>query len=84
MLSNEQKQEFYEQGYLKIPGAVPPSMVDEARKAMNYSIGAVGQTGEDAEAFKVGGVLSRVARRATDDGSVQPHGRDGCRGVSGR
>lgn len=53
MLSNEQKQEFYEQGYLKIPGAVPPSMVDEARKAMNYSIGAVGQTGEDAEAFKV-------------------------------
>lgn len=54
MLTREQIQSFYEEGYIKIPGAVPKEMVDAARKAMNHSIGSVGQGGDDLDNFKTG------------------------------
>ena len=49
MLSLAQKRQFYEQGFLKVPGAVPKVMIDEALRAVNYSIGTVGMGGEDME-----------------------------------
>ena len=38
-LNYAQKLEFYEKGYLRIPGAVPAVMVDAAVKAINHSFG---------------------------------------------
>lgn len=49
MLSLAQKRQFYEQGYLKIPGVVPKVMIDEALRAVNHSIGTVGLGGEDMD-----------------------------------
>ena len=49
MLSLAQKRQFYEQGYLKIPGVVPKVMIDEALRAVNHSIGAVGLGGENMD-----------------------------------
>ena len=38
-LTHTQKQEFYQNGYVKIPGVVPPVMVDAAVRAINASVG---------------------------------------------
>ena len=46
MLTRQQKLQFHEQGWLKIPGAVPKIMVEKARRAINHSVGNVGR-GED-------------------------------------
>ena len=54
MLTNSQIQSFYEEGYIRIPGAVPKVMVDAARKAINHSIGTIGQGGDDLDNFKTG------------------------------
>jgi hypothetical protein len=49
MLTNAQKRQFVEEGYLKVPGVVPRVLVDAARRAVNHSIGNVGLGGEDME-----------------------------------
>ena len=49
MLTLAQKREFYDEGYLKIPGVVPKVLIDEALRAVNHSIGTVGLGGEDME-----------------------------------
>lgn len=46
-LTPEQIREFYERGYVKIPGAISKAMVDTARQAVNHSIGTLGPNGED-------------------------------------
>jgi hypothetical protein len=46
-LTRRQKLQFYEEGYLKIPGVVPRVMVEAARHAMNHSIGEEGMSKED-------------------------------------
>ena len=38
-LTKLQKQQFFEQGFLHIPGVVPRVMVDEALRAINHSLG---------------------------------------------
>lgn len=38
-MTQGQKRFFYEEGYVKIPGAVPRIMVDRARQAINAEIG---------------------------------------------
>jgi hypothetical protein len=47
MLSNTQKRQFVEEGYLIIPGAIPQVLVAAARQAINHSIGHIGLGGED-------------------------------------
>ena len=47
MLTNAQKREFAEEGYLKIPGVIPQIMIERARHAVLHSIGHVGLGGED-------------------------------------
>lgn len=54
MLTKQQIRQFYEEGFIRIPGAVPRVMVEAARKAMNHSIGAVGQGTDDLDNFKAG------------------------------
>jgi len=46
-LTPEQIREFYDRGYVKIPGAISKTMVDTARQAVNHSIGTLGPNGED-------------------------------------
>ena len=46
-LTPEQIREFYDRGYVKIPGAISKAMVDTARQAVNHSIGTLGPNGED-------------------------------------
>ena len=46
MLTQGQKREFVEQGYLKIPGVVPQVMIEAARRKVYHSIGNVGMGGE--------------------------------------
>ncbi len=46
-LTPEQIREFYDRGYVKIPGAISKAMVDTARHAVNHSIGTLGPNGED-------------------------------------
>ena len=47
MLTNQQKRQFVEEGYLVVPGALPLAMVEAARRVVNHSIGNVGIGGED-------------------------------------
>ncbi|MCH2666318.1 hypothetical protein MK139_18540, partial [bacterium] len=47
MLTDQQKREFVDKGYIKIPEAVPLVQVEAARKAINHSIGEVGLGGEN-------------------------------------
>ncbi len=49
MLSTAQKRQFVEDGYLKVPGVVPQVLIDAALRAVNHSIGHVGQGGENLE-----------------------------------
>lgn len=49
MLTANQKREFVDRGYLKIPGAIPLAQVEAARRAINHSIGTVGLGGENLE-----------------------------------
>jgi hypothetical protein len=42
VLTTQQKQEFYERGFVKLPGAVPQELVDIARRAINASLGNQG------------------------------------------
>ena len=49
MLTQEQKLEFVDKGYLKFENAVPQDLIAKARRAMNHSIGEVGLGGEDLE-----------------------------------
>ncbi len=46
-LTPEQIRDFYDRGYVKIPGAISKAMVDTARQAVNHSIGTLGPNGED-------------------------------------
>ena len=46
-LTPQQIREFYDRGYVKIPGAISRAMVDTARQAVNHSIGTLGPNGED-------------------------------------
>lgn len=48
MLTREQKRQFIEQGFIQLPNAVPSELVRNALRAVNYSIGNVGKTGENA------------------------------------
>ncbi|MBT5872642.1 MAG: hypothetical protein HOH43_04415 [Candidatus Latescibacteria bacterium] len=41
-LTEQQKQSFHEDGYLRIPNAVPPGMITSARQAINHSLGHTG------------------------------------------
>jgi len=41
-LTNEQKREFYDRGFLKLPGIVPQELVLRARRAINAYIGEKG------------------------------------------
>lgn len=54
MLTQAQKRHFIKEGYLHIPGVVPKVMIDAARRAVNYSIGNVGITGEDLSRHRSG------------------------------
>jgi len=47
MLTNAQKRQFVEEGYLQIPGAVPKMLIEAALRAVNHSIGEIGLGGED-------------------------------------
>src|SRR5579863_7389647 len=38
-LTYAQKKEFFENGFVVIPGVVPNVMIDRARKAINHSLG---------------------------------------------
>ena len=53
MLTASQKRQFHKEGYLAVRGVIPKVMTDAARRAINHSIGSVGQTGEDREKFRV-------------------------------
>ncbi len=64
MLTRTQIQSFYEEGYIRIPGAVPKVMVDAARKAINHSIGAVGVGGDNLDNFKVGAYCDELKNQA--------------------
>jgi hypothetical protein len=46
-LTPNQKRFFYEEGYLKISGAVPQVMVDAALQTINHSLGEEGMNKED-------------------------------------
>ena len=54
MLTKSQIRSFYEDGYIKIPGAVPLAMIAEARRAINHSIGSIGVGSDDLDNFRVG------------------------------
>lgn len=64
MLTSSQVESFYEDGYIKIPGAVPKEMVDAARKAINHSIGEVGKPGDDLDNFKTGAYCDELKQTA--------------------
>lgn len=47
MLTTSQKRHFIKEGYLQLEGMIPSNLIDRALRAVNYSIGNVGKTGED-------------------------------------
>jgi len=46
-LTRQQKLDFYENGYIRIPGVVPQLMVDAAKHAINHSLGEEGMNKDD-------------------------------------
>ena len=65
MLTRSQIESFYEEGFVQIPGAVPKLMVEAARKAINHSIGSVGQSRDDLENFKTGAYCDEIKNTPT-------------------
>ena len=53
-ITDAQKRQFVEEGYLKIPGVVPKSMIETACRAVNHSIGNVGIGGENTTKHRSG------------------------------
>lgn len=53
-ITDAQKRQFVEEGYLKIPEVVPKSMIETVRRAVNHSIGYVGTGGEDLAKHRSG------------------------------
>lgn len=53
MITDTQKQEFIDRGFLQLTEVVPRTMCDEALRAINHSIGHVGKTGGDPARFTV-------------------------------
>lgn len=50
-LTYEQKREFYEKGYVKIPGVIPKIRINKALQAINYSVGE-GMNVEDMTIYR--------------------------------
>ena len=48
-LTRQQKLNFHRDGYIKISGAVPQRMVEQALRAINHSLGVEGMNKEEAE-----------------------------------
>ena len=46
MLTQQQKRDFAEQGFLHVSGVVPQVMIEAARRKVYHSIGNVGIGGE--------------------------------------
>jgi len=46
-LTRQQKLNFHRDGYIKISGAVPQRMVEQALRAINHSLGEEGMNKED-------------------------------------
>ena len=46
-LTHQQKLNFHRDGYIKIPGAIPQPMVEQALRAINHSLGEEGMNKED-------------------------------------
>ena len=46
-LTHQQKLNFHRDGYIKIPGAIPQLMVEQALRAINHSRGEEGMNKED-------------------------------------
>jgi hypothetical protein len=46
-LNDEQIAEFREEGYLVLPGAIPGTMIDEALRVINHSLGEEGMNKDD-------------------------------------
>ena len=51
-LTEEQKQTFFEQGFVKLPGAVPRELVDTALRAINSSVGSNGMHPDELTRFR--------------------------------
>lgn len=51
-LNLRQKQDFYDKGYVAVPGVVPPLMIEEALRAINHSVGQ-GMDVADMTKFRV-------------------------------
>ena len=51
-LTHRQKLNFHRDGYIKIPGAVPQRMVEQALCAINHSLGEQGMNKEDLSALR--------------------------------
>ena len=49
MLTQQQKRDFAEQGFLHVSGVVPQVMIEAARRKVYHSIGNVGMGGENLE-----------------------------------
>ena len=47
LLSNKQKRDFYENGYLCLPNAVSSTIVDSALRSINHSLGEEGMNKEE-------------------------------------
>jgi hypothetical protein len=65
VLTGSQIESFYEEGYVQISGAVPKLMVDAARRAINHSIGAVGQSSDDLDNFRTGAYCDELKNSST-------------------
>ena len=46
-LTRQQKLNFHRDGYIKIPGAIPQLMIEQALRAINHSLGEEGMNKED-------------------------------------
>ena len=46
-LTHQQKLEFHENGYLKIPGVVPSLMIDATRHTINHSLDEEGMNNDE-------------------------------------
>ncbi len=67
-LTDEQKQQLYEHGYVKLPGVVPPERVHTALRAINASIGTRGIDPDKLPTFRSQSYCPELQRDAAITG----------------
>ena len=71
-LTHQQKLNFHRDGHIKISGAIPQLMVEQALCAINHSLGEQGMNKEDLSALRSQSYLWGITKKSSHHRHLQP------------